>query len=247
MTIVPTFTQMLGYHLGGFALPEKHDHTCRECGGSIEAGCEVTKVYSDSWLDEGMILHNTSPYTCPACAYLTKGSTTLIVMSPGPSEVLLVTPNSCRPDAENLRKQYEGKNLKKAECFTNPMPLMEFLSLEEIETPWGAVLGAGWGDLRKHFMRNVPMNYTSGELCQIYTVPKRQVYVVDRARLKSAIEEYQKYFLQQCAERKLTSKGARQGFYKSFLFSEKLHPIDCSMEQRWLIENYLRRWIEGLE
>jgi hypothetical protein len=170
-----SFAQLFAQHLFGTPLPARTDCWCRECGGPIEQEMAVQKEYGTSWVDEGIIPYTGSPFVCPSCIELSRGSTTRSIVLPPQGSVLIASPSIVHPKPGPWLRAFtkNDKSVKKEEVYPESISLIEFLEniLPRIEVPFGIIYSEQQGGKnRKHFLRYVPVNYDKHNI-DIYVMP----------------------------------------------------------------------------
>jgi hypothetical protein len=170
-----SFAQLFAQHLFGTPLPARTDCWCRECGGPIEQEMAVQKEYGTSWVDEGIIPYTGSPFVCPSCIELSRGSTTRSIVLPPQGSVLIASPSIVHPKPGPWLRAFteNDKSVKKEEVYPESISLIEFLEniLPRIEVPFGIIYSEQKGGKnRKHFLRYVPVNYDKHNI-DIYVMP----------------------------------------------------------------------------
>ncbi len=169
-----SFAQLFAQHLFGTPLPARTDCWCRECGGPIEQEMAVQKEYGTSWVDEGIIPYTGSPFVCPSCIELSRGSTTRSIVLPPQGSVLIASPSIVHPKPGPWLRAFtkNDKSVKKEEVYPESISLIEFLEniLPRIEAPFGIIYSERGSNNKKHFLRYVPVNYDKHNI-DIYVMP----------------------------------------------------------------------------
>jgi len=188
-----TFSQLYANHVLNVPLPTGETiGYCRECGGPVST--PSTAWYGDSWADEGLIPYPASPYICPACKALSKGSRTRVNMLPPYGSVLVVTPDWTCPTPDLLRHCHpidgkEGGVGTRARVYQYALSFKDALAnYRSYPTPFGIVIGAG-GKGEKYFARAVPLNYSHGEILYVYLAPGYTTATIRPERILDAARD----------------------------------------------------------
>jgi hypothetical protein len=159
-----TFIQLFMHHTSNVPLPQNPDDFCRECAGPLRRASATLpeQKYKDTWVDEGIILFKNSDYICPACS-AANGNPIRSTIIPAKGKVLWASQNDFFPKCVGV--DWKDKNISRQQLYQTEQSLEDFLC-NVPDPPFGLVIGSGGGN-NKHFMRYVPMCYSTETITAI--------------------------------------------------------------------------------
>lgn len=171
---------MLANTLFGIPLPSFPGSRCRTCAGWVDDG-GMEPSASNNWTDDGLIPYRSGMRECSHCFVLVKKmkgkGMTLGRYAPSKGKALVAWRGGATLDVLEFRNPKKERKVF-WDGALSVQGALELLVERKVPSPFGLVLALKMNqeNLQKHYLRNVPVNYSMGAYVQaLLFTPKMRV------------------------------------------------------------------------